>query len=577
MEAFSADLAHFAAVIVDLGLKAPLTVANAAVHAKQQRESQDTLEFAVEIATSGEWWPILANAVRKTHALLSLKVCTGQREGAIELIEALHANNTVATLGMCGSLLTVDDARAMATMLARNNSLTTLNLSHNSFGAEGGMVLAAGLPLTDKLRHLDLTSTKLGPDGSVAIAKALRGKSLSYLGLGNNQLGVAGFEAVSALIAASPVEHLNVMCEPLDVPSASALAAALATAPALSNLDLSQCELSLAAIAAFSAALPDTRLLSRLCLRGIDLGPRGALPLAAALKQNTSIQSLDLSGCCLGNEGVASIAGAFNCTLTELNLSMNMISFDGAAALAKALKGRVGLQDLTLCGNNQLQSKSVARLCKALKSPDSSLLSLRMSRCDIGASGVLALAELLAANPPLTLLDIHNNRATDESLVAFVSALATNTSLTTLNYSCVEHGWRMQHNDVTIALLDALKTNTALTEIWASSGSICPALVTALAEMVAHNHTLTRLTLEYSLTMVCSIKPIADALETNTTLTHLSIPPAWRGQEAVDDPESHTRAEALLARNRTYGMADTKPARGIALEGDAETKRFRFD
>ena len=73
------------------------------------------------------------------------------------------------------------------------------------------------------------------------------------------------------------------------------------------------------------------------------------------------------------------------------------------------------------------------------------------------------------------------------------------------------------------AIAEALKTNTAITEVYLASDTFGHTGASAIAEMLKANTAITELTLD-----CCSIGPtgasaIAEALKTNTAITYLSI------------------------------------------------------
>ena len=101
-------------------------------------------------------------------------------------------------------------------------------------------------------------------------------------------------------------------------------------------------------------------------------GPRyeGAAALAGALKTNTALTTLNLLENNIGHEGAA-LAGALktNTALTTLNLLENNIGHEGAAALAGALKTNAALTTLILSWNNNtcIGDEGAAALAGALK------------------------------------------------------------------------------------------------------------------------------------------------------------------------------------------------------------------
>ena len=86
---------------------------------------------------------------------------------------------------------------------------------------------------------------------------------------------------------------------------------------------------------------------------GNNTGAAGAAGLAEALRQNSSLTELDLSRNIIGDAGVAGLAEALkqNSSLKELDLSRNIIGDAGAAGLAEALRENSSTR-ANLFGNN---------------------------------------------------------------------------------------------------------------------------------------------------------------------------------------------------------------------------------
>ena len=122
----------------------------------------------------------------------------------------------------------------------------------------------------------------------------------------------------------------------------------------LTELWLSDNNLTAAAVAALAEALKMNTTLTELWLSDNNLNAAGASALAEALKMNTTLTRLDLSNNNLDAAGAAALAEALkaNTTLTLLDLTSNNRNAAGAAALAEALKTNTTLTMLCLSGSD---------------------------------------------------------------------------------------------------------------------------------------------------------------------------------------------------------------------------------
>jgi hypothetical protein len=137
----------------------------------------------------------------------------------------------------------------------------------------------------------------------------------------------------------------------------------------------------------------------------------------------------------------------------------------------------------------------------------------------IGPAGAVALADALRTNTSLTELYLCYNRIGDIGARALAIALRTNTSLTALYLGANQIGAAG-----TTALAEALKVNTRLTTLNLGVNQIGDAGAVALADALRTTNTsLTELYLCYNRIGDIGARDLADALRTNTSLTELFL------------------------------------------------------
>jgi Ran GTPase-activating protein (RanGAP) involved in mRNA processing and transport len=181
----------------------------------------------------------------------------------------------------------------------------------------------------------------------------------------------------------------------------------------------------------------------RLGLRNNKISYDGATAIAEALKFNSTLQLLFLDDNKVGDDGATAIAKALNkSTLQELYLSNNNIKISGVKAISQALKTNSTLKVLYLCNNNTGKDGAKA-IAEALK-VNSTLQELFLDNNNIGDEGATVIADALEINSTLTELSVDNNNISNPGATAMATALARNTNsklraLWYLNNNISEH------------------------------------------------------------------------------------------------------------------------------------------
>lgn len=150
-------------------------------------------------------------------------------------------------------------------------------------------------------------------------------------------------------------------------------------------------------------------------LRIREYGMRDAMAISVAAsvgedRSNGASLLLDLAHNLIGDAGCLALASAIekNGRATALDLSYNFVKRAGAVALGRCLP-HTKLRRLGL-SHNPLGSLGTAALGSAIGLPGSAgLRSLKVAHVGMGAVGAVALAEGIAMNRGLRLLDLSNN------------------------------------------------------------------------------------------------------------------------------------------------------------------------
>ena len=340
------------------------------------------------------------------------------------------------------------------------------------------------------------------------------------------------------------------------------LAEVLHTNRALTHLGLNETMISDLGAKSLANVLHSNCTLTHLSLPKNWISGIGAKDLASGLQSNSTLVYLDLSANLGGDSVAVALAQALEskCALKYLDLShcvaqrpppfifadsdevrVEMIGHLGGRALAKALQVNCTLTHLDLNGNYIGDSGALA-LGEALQT-NYTLTELFLEDNMIGESGAEALAKALQSNRTLTHLNLGNNQNTgDSAAVAVAKVLQSNGSvLTRLNLS---------FNDISCSgakdIAEALQSNRSLTHLGLSNNAIESFGAIAIAKALKSNRTLTHLHLEGNGIGDSGTKELVQALQYNDTLTYLALRDESIGLLETESLEQIERSKCVV-------------------------------
>ncbi|XP_038064396.1 leucine-rich repeat-containing protein 45-like [Patiria miniata] len=185
-------------------------------------------------------------------------------------------------------------------------------------------------------------------------------------------------------------------------------------------LDLSTTSLTVQTCSVLGAALAKDCLYGELRLSDCMIGDEGFKLLAHSLCSNAAVRNLDLKGNNLRGpsaEALGKLLGQ-NHTLRRLCLEWNSLGLDSDrfALLAEGLAANNSLEVLDL-RNNQISHDGVSELCKALQR-NCVLSSLDLRWNNIGIVGGRSVLAMLQYNKTLTELELAGNNITQDIMKA---------------------------------------------------------------------------------------------------------------------------------------------------------------
>ena len=188
-----------------------------------------------------------------------------------------------------------------------------------------------------------------------------------------------------------------------------------------------------------------------------------------SLKQNIPVTKLKLWSNKISVEQIIALANALKINKTLKIIELDSIqfgyknsqgSYDGAKAIADALKTNTTLTEINL-NNNNIEDEGVKVIAEMLKN-NNTLRILILEDNEFGVEGAKAIAEALKENRSLIKLNIQQNLTLgNEGIKLLADALKTNTTLKEINLRSTGFD-----NEGAIFLVEALKINKTLRSLY---------------------------------------------------------------------------------------------------------------
>lgn len=166
-----------------------------------------------------------------------------------------------------------------------------------------------------------------------------------------------------------------------------------------------------------------------------DFTKKDCQSLSKCLAQFSNIKSLHLNWSKIDDDKVRLFISQIlnHPSLTELDLSHNLISDRGCRAIGKFLNGHSKLESLNLC-NNQIRGQGGQAIAHALtKNSVLKYLDFRLNR--LGDEGGQAIAKALCKNSTLIRLNLSSNNLSEPTAILIASVIPQNKTLKYLDLS----------------------------------------------------------------------------------------------------------------------------------------------
>ena len=477
-------------------------------------------------------------------------------------VKAFTGNHSVTEFSLRTNRLSEAPLGRLIEGLLKHLSLKKLamrcygNPRYPAIGTAMSQTLSGLLTNNESLLNLDLSNNYIRDPGAKALATLLKhNRTLLSLNLEWNDISQTGIQALcEALTKNSSLTSLNLKYNKARG-AVEALAQLLQTNSTLMTLDLRSTGLNSSEVSLVATALVENTSLTELVLDSNNINNTGMEALAMLLKKNATLQTLSLRNCNnFTTQGLSALAKAVEVNSTLSTLACN-IDAQQVHLLAEALQHNRGLTSLNFSADSstvRVVGDEGAEALAAILAHNTTLQTLSLSENGVGDNGGIALANALHRNRTITHLDItgvaEGNQKVTQTIGqtgtrALAAMLKNNSHLTTLclgnNQLLLKELMLALHNNKTLTHLDVGVKETLAKRTNSFGGS-----TTAMAEMLKANRTLTYLTIGGVLSGVPNtlsktdplIAPLAEALATHPTLTHLIFRPNFiSGNSLVAD------------------------------------------
>eukprot|EP01107_Rhizomastix_libera_P016813 TRINITY_DN7259_c0_g1_i1.p1 TRINITY_DN7259_c0_g1~~TRINITY_DN7259_c0_g1_i1.p1 ORF type:complete len:735 (+),score=218.38 TRINITY_DN7259_c0_g1_i1:32-2206(+) len=340
---------------------------------------------------------------------------------------------------------TAERLERFAALLRTSCAASVADVKETGFGVSATKILCDFLCSSERYHTLVLASNSIGDEGAASVAKLIAANNtLVAIDLKGCEIGNKGnsaiFEAITNSRTLTSIDLSGVAGSNrnrMGIKSCSACSECVAQNPVFAVLRLRETGLDSGCMQCFIEK--DSFL--NCTLQEIDLslnpiGREGVLALTEATLPH--LTTLSLAQCDLLCEGACEVAETirrnhFPC-LTSLDMSDNKIASRGAAAIATVLEGNSPtLRALTLNGN-PFTIEGCSKIFTALVASNATpLRELGMSYTGMCKDGAIQAATFVSGAKILEKLDISGNDIGDDGCCAMATALIQTSTLTWLS------------------------------------------------------------------------------------------------------------------------------------------------
>ncbi|CAC5402905.1 PPP1R37 [Mytilus coruscus] len=279
---------------------------------------------------------------------------------------------------------------------------------------------------------VDLEGTHLDEETSVAIFEMIEYyESACKVNVSFNKgISIRGWQSCARMVRKTPaLTFLDARSCDINERSLPIMGRALRMGCFLKILHLENTYLSGRSLVILVAALKMNDVLKELFLADNKLMPTDGIQIGSLLKYNHVLELLDLRNNPLQDIGITHVCdGLYEQNLDQglntLVLWNNQLTYQGMAAIAKALTSTQCLETLNL-GHNNITNEGIHQMKEGLLQ-NKSLLRLGLQGTKVTCEGAVALAEVIADSQNFLRIDLRENEIKTAGLMALSLALKVN-------------------------------------------------------------------------------------------------------------------------------------------------------
>ena len=381
---------------------------------------------------------------------------------------------------------------------------------------EASIAIASAIANNPKMFYLEIVNCHLQNEAACQIITALRNiSSLGTLILEKNNFSKDTTDDLATAVSVNcRLKKLKLANNNLQH-HAVVLTQALSQVKSLTDLDLSNNNMTDKVVDALALAIENNSSLQRVNLRGNALKTNGIMKIAQSLSWNSRLKVLDICNNQITEDAADAIAIAFlsNTSLEELYLDNNSLAL-GVKTLSATLKEISTLKILDLDNNNVPDDAADQLAAVVCNNKNLEKIFLMNNNLKLGAMKIFwALSKITT----LTVLNLSKNGMTEMVACSLAAAIESNRSLTTIKLSSN----KLQTQGI-ITISQSLRKLSSLEVLHIDDNQINKAATNDIASVILSNTCLRELYLNDN-DLQDGIIEIADALKHNSALQKLVL------------------------------------------------------
>ncbi|XP_065904422.1 protein NLRC5-like [Dysidea avara] len=453
-----------------------------------------------------------------TNTLTHIKLisCKLKPSSLAEIFDSLQFATSLVCLDVSSNTISIDVAYKLSSLIDQNCNLEILNVANCALQRESFLMIMNVIKASRSIQQLNISSNIISGD----IARSLdifltNSNSLKHLELSDCRIHEHGLPTI--LENVQRLSYLDLSFNKISDEAAKKLAISLKNNVTLEFLSLAYCHLQEMGINSITLAVRDNTSLKALNLSHHIIDSQAANYLSYLIITNALLRDLDLSHCTFSDNGYDVITNVLRVN-PLLRLKIHSCKQELKNIVAP-FQNNAPLRNVNL--ENIDTSKSASKIAQLITN-SSTLVSLKLSHCNLKTAGILRITDALSKIMFLKVLDLSSNPVIDQPADGIAiangiaSVIASNCQLEYLNLS----DCKLSQTGM-IEILRAVKNLIKLDYLSLKSNEFNDRVAENMAVCLKYKKVLRHLDLSYILDSEILI--IANSLNSITSLEHLGL------------------------------------------------------